>query len=215
MATSVRQAQATPKDRDGDWRNLEGRAREVAEDATVLAEGAQGIASGPNQRPADLGAQDSTAKLPMAVILSGGRGTRLQEHTRWIPKPLVEIGGRPIVWHVIQIYLAQGFQRFLLLTGYKSKLVDAFVDHEPWPDGVEVCCLDTGEDTPTGGRLAKAASSIADDTFCVTYADGVADIDLEALLACHAAHDALATMTVVQPELQFGVAVMSGDGVIS
>src|SRR5215207_10852764 len=140
------------------------------------------------------------------VILCGGRGTRLQERTRSIPKPLVEIGGRPILWHVIGIYLAAGFRRFVLCTGYKGELIERFVAAEPWPGGVEVRCLDTGVETPTGGRLRQAASTLERVSFCATYADGVADVDLHALLAAHRTHGALATMTVVRPELQFGIA---------
>jgi glucose-1-phosphate cytidylyltransferase len=149
------------------------------------------------------------------VILCGGRGARLQEHAQSIPKPLVEIGGRPILWHVIQIYLAQGFMRFLLLTGHKGEQVEAFATVERWPSGVEVSCLPTGEDTPTGGRVRLAAEVLGEETFCVTYADGVADIDLGALLSFHAEHGATATMTVVRPQLQFGVAELNGDGSVS
>ena len=149
------------------------------------------------------------------VILCGGRGTRLQERTRSIPKPMVEIGGRPILWHVIQIYLAQGFRRFLLLTGYRGEQVREFVEHEAWPAGSEIRCLETGIDTPTGGRLHLAAAELDGTDFCLTYADGVADIDLEALLAYHAGHGAVATMTVVRPELQFGVAELGEDGVVN
>jgi glucose-1-phosphate cytidylyltransferase len=127
---------------------------------------------------------------------------------------MVEIGGRPILWHVIQIYLAQGFRRFLLLTGYRGDQVSAFVDGERWPVGTEIRCLDTGEDTPTGGRLHLAAGEIGGADFCLTYADGVADVDLEALLAFHSAHGATATMTVVRPELPFGVAELDGDGAV-
>ncbi len=152
--------------------------------------------------------------LPVVAILCGGRGTRLQEHTQSIPKPLVEIGGRPILWHVMQIYLAHGFRRFLLLTGYKAELIEAFASGESWPDGTDVRCLDTGLETPTGGRLAQAAPLLAAERFCATYADGVADIDLHALLAEHAAHRPTATMTVVRPELQFGVAELNGGGVV-
>ena len=152
--------------------------------------------------------------LPTVVILCGGRGTRLQEHTRSIPKPLVEIGGRPILWHVMQIYLAQGFRRFLLLTGYKAEMIVSFVEHSDWPRDADVRCVDTGLDTPTGGRLHKAAAEIGETSFCATYADGVADIDLHALLANHREHGAAATMTVVRPEVQFGVAEMNGDGVV-
>jgi glucose-1-phosphate cytidylyltransferase len=140
------------------------------------------------------------------VILCGGRGTRLQERTQSIPKPLVEIGGRPIVWHVIQIYAAQGFRRFLLCTGYKGELVAQFAREERWPEDVAVQCLDTGLDTPTGGRVLAAARHLGEQPFCATYADGVADIDLHALLAAHRAHGNLATVTVVRPELPFGVA---------
>jgi glucose-1-phosphate cytidylyltransferase len=149
------------------------------------------------------------------VILCGGRGTRLQERTRSIPKPMVEIGGRPILWHVIQIYLAQGFDRFLLLTGYLGDQVKEFVDQEPWPAGTRIRCLETGEDTPTGGRLHRAAPELNGSDFCLTYADGVADIDLDALLRYHAGHGAVATMTVVRPELQFGVAELGEEGRVS
>jgi glucose-1-phosphate cytidylyltransferase len=149
------------------------------------------------------------------AILCGGRGTRLQELNVSIPKPLVEIGGRPIVWHVIQIYAAQGFRRFLLCTGYKGELIDRFATDEAWPEGVEVACLETGLDTPTGGRVLQAALHLGDVPFCLTYADGVADVDLHALLAAHRAHGDLATVTVVHPELQFGVAELTADGRVS
>jgi glucose-1-phosphate cytidylyltransferase len=149
------------------------------------------------------------------LILCGGRGTRLQEKTRSIPKPLVEIGGRPIVWHVVQIYAAQGFKRFLLLTGYKSELIEEFVAAEDWPEGVTVEPVFTGEDTPTGGRVHLAAPELADGTFCVTYADGVADIELAQTLEFHHDHGALATMSVVRPELQFGITELGSDGTVT
>jgi glucose-1-phosphate cytidylyltransferase len=151
---------------------------------------------------------------PPVAILCGGRGTRLQEHTRTIPKPLVEIGGLPIVWHVIRLYAHAGFTRFVLCTGYLGDQIAAFVaDHDAWPAGVDVTCVDTGADTPTGGRLRAAAAHLSGGpVFCATYADGVADVDLRALLAFHAAHDGAATMTVVRPELQFGVTDLDGDG---
>lgn len=143
---------------------------------------------------------------PPVVILCGGRGTRLQEHTQEIPKPLVEIGGRPIVWHVIQLYAVQGFRDFMLATGYKGELIERFAAELQWPEGVSVQCEDTGLETPTGGRIKLLEDHLAgEERFCVTYADGVANIDLEALLEFHAQHGAIATMTVVRPELQFGV----------
>ncbi len=147
------------------------------------------------------------------MILCGGRGTRLQEHTQEIPKPLVEIGGTPILGHVIALYAAQGFERFLLATGYRGELIEAFVAAESWPDGTEVGCVDTGRDTQTGGRLALLAPLLASEpTFCATYADGLADIDLGALLEFHAGHGGAATMTVVRPRLQFGVTDLDGTG---
>ena len=149
---------------------------------------------------------------PTAVILCGGRGTRLQERGSSLPKPLVEIGGRPILWHVINIYLAHGFRRFLLLTGYRGEELEAFVAGESWPGDAEIRCLDTGVDTPTGGRLHQAAPVLDGERFCLGYADGVADIDLGALLSFHSSHGAGATMAVVQPRLPFGVARLGGDG---
>jgi glucose-1-phosphate cytidylyltransferase len=156
---------------------------------------------------------DSPPERPPVAILCGGRGTRLQEHTQEIPKPLVEIGPMPIVWHVIQLYAVQGFRRFLLATGYKGELIERFAATHPWPAGVSVECVDTGLETQTGGRIKALEPLLAgEDLFCATYADGVADIDLQALLAFHAGHGALATMTVVRPELQFGVTELEEDG---
>jgi glucose-1-phosphate cytidylyltransferase len=155
-----------------------------------------------------------TLKRPTVVILCGGRGTRLRERTESVPKALVEIGGRPILWHVIQIYAAQGFERFLLATGYMGEAVAEFAAAERWPNGVEVECVDTGLDTPTGGRVARLGERLADGTFCVTYADGVADVDLGGLLDFHRAHGGLATLTTVRPDLQWGVAELGvGDRV--
>jgi glucose-1-phosphate cytidylyltransferase len=148
---------------------------------------------------------------PPVVILCGGRGTRLQERTQDIPKPLVEIGARPILWHVIRIYAAQGLKRFFLLTGYKRELIEEFAAGCEWPAGVDVRCVDTGPDTETGGRIHRVRDLLREERFCATYADGVADVDLRDLLAFHARHGALASMTVVRPELQFGVVDIDGD----
>jgi glucose-1-phosphate cytidylyltransferase len=148
------------------------------------------------------------------VILSGGRGTRLQERTKEIPKPLVEVGEWPILWHVVRIYAAQGFRRFYVATGYKGELIEEFVGGESWPAGVTVECVDTGLDTPTGGRIHKLRDRIGERPFCATYGDGVADIDLADLLGFHREHGATATMTVVRPTLQFGVTELNGDGLV-
>jgi glucose-1-phosphate cytidylyltransferase len=149
--------------------------------------------------------------LPPVVILCGGRGTRLQERTAEIPKPLVEIGGRPILWHVMQLYLVQGARRFILCGGYKCAMIADFVRAADWPDDVTVECVDTGLDTPTGGRIHRVRDRLDGATFMATYADGLADIDLGALLARHRTHATAATVTLVRPELQFGVALV-GDG---
>jgi glucose-1-phosphate cytidylyltransferase len=150
---------------------------------------------------------------PPVVILCGGRGTRLRERTESVPKALVEIGGKPILWHVIQIYAAQGFERFLLATGYLGEAVAEFAAAEGWPEGVDVGCVDTGLDTPTGARIARLGPRLGGGTFCATYADGVADVDLGALLDFHHEQGALATMTVVRPNLQWGVAELDRDRV--
>jgi glucose-1-phosphate cytidylyltransferase len=152
---------------------------------------------------------------PPVVILCGGRGTRLRERTESVPKALVEIGGRPILWHVVRIYAAQGFGRFLLATGYMGEAVAEFAAAERWPQGVAVECVDTGVDTPTGGRVARLGERLGGETFCLTYADGVADVDLGALLDFHAGHGGLATMTVVRPHLQWGIAELADDGRVS
>ena len=149
---------------------------------------------------------------PIVVILCGGRGTRLQEQSQAVPKPLVEVGGRPIVWHVIEMYLAHGFHRFLLLTGYLAEQVEAFVAASSWPGEAQIACLDTGAETATGERLRRAASALEEERFCLAYADGVADIDLARLLDEHREHGRAATMAVVQPRLPFGVAALNGDG---
>jgi glucose-1-phosphate cytidylyltransferase len=161
-----------------------------------------------------LAASAQPGETPVA-ILCGGRGTRLQEHTHAIPKALVEIGGKPILWHVVRIYAAQGFRRFLLLTGYKGEMVEEFAVGERWPEPVDIECLDTGLETPTGGRIARVAERLAEGTFCATYADGVADIDLASELAFHARGEAIATMTVVRPYSQWGIALIDEQERIS
>ena len=151
--------------------------------------------------------------LDDVVILCGGRGTRLQERAPSLPKPLVEIGGEPILWHVMRIYMAHGLRRFTLCTGYKGELIERAVRAQPWPDDVEIRCVDTGVDTPTGGRIARVGALLPrGETFCLTYADGLADIDLGRLLRFHREHRRAATMTVVRPRLQFGVVDLDENG---
>ncbi len=150
----------------------------------------------------------AASSLPPVAILCGGRGTRLRERTETVPKALVEIGGMPILWHVIGIYAAQGFRRFILCTGYLGEMVAEFAATETWPEGVTVKCVETGADTQTGGRIHAIRALVGEGSLCVTYADGVADIDLGALLASHREHGRVATVTVVRPRLQWGLAMI-------
>jgi glucose-1-phosphate cytidylyltransferase len=145
------------------------------------------------------------------VILCGGRGTRLHSADRELPKPLVEVGGMPIVWHVVGIFAAQGFTRFTLCTGYRSEAIEAFAAAASWPADVEVACVQTGLDTPTGGRIDAVRERLSDGPFFVAYSDGLADIDLAALVARHHSEGGLGTVTVVQPELPFGVVDLDGS----
>jgi glucose-1-phosphate cytidylyltransferase len=157
----------------------------------------------------------SAAEPEPVLVLCGGRGTRLQEHGQPLPKPLVEIGGMPIVWHVVRIYAAQGHTRFWLLTGFEGDSIEAFAAAAPWPEGISVQCLDTGEDTPTGGRVLRASDHVSGGRFAVTYADGLADVDLAGLRAFHAGHGGLASVTLVRPELPFGIATVRDDGLVT
>ena len=127
-----------------------------------------------------------------------------------LPKPLVDVGGRPILWHVMSLYAAQGRRRFVLLLGNGAEHLRAFA--ATLPPELEVTCLDTGVDTPTGGRVLAAADRLDGATFHLTYADGVADIDLAALEGFHFGHDAAATVTVVRPVSQWGMVHLDGDG---
>jgi glucose-1-phosphate cytidylyltransferase len=149
--------------------------------------------------------------LDTAVVLCGGRGTRLNGR----PKALVEIGGTPIVEHVVRLFAAQGVRRVLLLTGHEAERVAGWAASAAWPAGVRVECVDTGPDTPTGGRVHAVAARLPERYF-LTYGDGLADIDLLALAAGHVAAGAVATVTVVRPQLPFGVATLgAGDRVVA
>jgi glucose-1-phosphate cytidylyltransferase len=169
-----------------------------------------------------------------AVILAGGLGTRLSEETSTRPKPMVEIGGRPILWHILKIYSAHGINDFVICAGYKGYIIKEYFANyflhmsdvtfdmanntmevhqrkaEPW----KVTIVDTGDDTMTGGRIKRIAPYV-DGTFCCTYGDGVGDIDITALVAFHKAAGRKATLTGVQPPGRFGALELETDRVAS
>lgn len=137
------------------------------------------------------------------MILCGGKGTRLREYTETIPKPMVEIGSKPILWHLMKIYASHGFNEFILCLGYKGELIrDYFKNNDL---GVKITFVDTGQETETGGRIKKIEPHIKDNVFFATYADGLADIDLNELLEHHSKSKKIATLTTVNPLSQFGV----------
>lgn len=169
------------------------------------------------------------------VILAGGLGTRLYEETELKPKPMVEIGGKPILWHIMKIYSYYGFNDFVILTGYKSHVIkDYFINyytrysditvdmvnntvevhknrHEPW----KVTMLYTGQDTMTGSRIKIAQKYIGDEPFLLTYGDGVADVNINALIDSHQNSGKIVTMTAVQLRGRFGALVIKDDNMIT
>ncbi len=168
------------------------------------------------------------------VILAGGRGTRISEESALRPKPMVEIGGRPILWHIMKIYSAHGFDDFIVCLGYKGYVIkeyfanyllhesdvtiglrDRRIDYHARANGAEnwrVSLIETGDGTETGGRVRRIASHLDPaEPFCLTYGDGVGNVDIARLVAFHRAHGRLATMTVVRPPGRFGVVSLEGD----
>jgi glucose-1-phosphate cytidylyltransferase len=160
-----------------------------------------------------------------AIILAGGLGTRISEETSVKPKPMIEIGGKPILWHILKIYSNHGVNDFIICCGYKGYIIKEYFANyflhmsdvtfdftddnsmqvyqrnvEPW----KVTLVDTGELTQTGGRLAKVKNFVSDSTFCLTYGDGVADIDVNALIQRHRVNSLEATLTAVQPPGRYG-----------
>ena len=169
-----------------------------------------------------------------AVILAGGLGTRLREETEYRPKPMVEIGDQPILWHIMKIYSANGINDFIVCLGYKGYVIKEYFanyvlhrsdvtfdlaanrmsvhrrDAEPWT----VTLVNTGAETQTGGRLKRVMPYLdKEDAFCMTYGDGVSDVDIKASIAFHRSHGRLATMTVVRPLGRYGVVHLDGEGV--
>ena len=141
------------------------------------------------------------------VILAGGLGTRLSEETKITPKPMVKIGGNPMLWHIMNIYAAHGLCDFLIAGGYKIEVIQDYVASHYGPDGEQdwrVNCIDTGQNAMTGGRLLRLREHLQDRPFMVTYGDGVGNIDVGGLLAFHRAHGKLASVTAVHPPARFG-----------
>lgn len=166
-----------------------------------------------------------------AVILAGGLGTRISEETHLKPKPMIEIGGKPILWHIMKIYSAHGVNDFVICCGYRGYVIKEYFANyflhtsditfdmgsnrmeihrrhaEPW----RVTVVDTGEETMTGGRLRRVADYVADDeAFCFTYGDGVADVNIAEVIRFHKGHGKLATVTAVQPPGRYGALQMQG-----
>jgi glucose-1-phosphate cytidylyltransferase len=146
------------------------------------------------------------------VILCGGKGTRAYPHTVEVPKPLLEVGGQPVLRHVIDIYAGQGFDRFVLAAGYRAEMISEFVS--TLPGGLDVEVRDTGVETNTGGRIFKCRDHVG-DVFFATYADGLGDVDLQALLAFHRSHPGAATLTTVPLPSQYGTLELDSEGRVS
>ncbi|KGK26808.1 Glucose-1-phosphate cytidylyltransferase [compost metagenome] len=167
------------------------------------------------------------------VILAGGLGTRISEESHLRPKPMIEIGGKPIIWHIMKIYSHYGINDFVICLGYKGYVIKEYFANyflhmsdvtfdmsenrmhihnrhaEPW----RVTLVDTGENTATGGRLKRVRDYVGDDTFCLTYGDGVADVDIPSLIDFHKSHGKLATVTAVQPPGRYGALDVRGERV--
>jgi glucose-1-phosphate cytidylyltransferase len=167
-----------------------------------------------------------------AVILAGGLGTRISEETHLKPKPMIEIGGNPILWHIMKMYSAHGVNEFVICCGYKGYIIkeyfanyflhmsDVTFDmvnnrmevHEKHAEPWRVTLVDTGHDSMTGGRLKRVAEYLKDEeAFCFTYGDGVSDVDISATVAFHRKHGKLATVTAVQPPGRYGAVLRDGD----
>lgn len=169
------------------------------------------------------------------VILAGGFGTRLAEYTDVIPKPMVPIGGKPILWHIMNHYARFGFNDFVVALGYKGNLIKEYflnyfsinadftvnlADGSITHHGAErldwrVTLVDTGESAMTGGRLGRLREYVGDDTFMLTYGDGLSDVDINALVACHRDHGRQVTVTAVHPDARFGELRLTEDGRVS
>ena len=138
------------------------------------------------------------------IILCGGEGTRLKEETEFKPKPLVEVGGKPILWHIMKIYASYGFTDFILALGYKGEMIKDYFDANK-EEGWSVACVDTGQKSLTGERIRRLSAFLDKEDFMVTYGDGVANIDIKRLLDFHRRQNTIGTLTGVHPATRFGL----------
>ena len=168
-----------------------------------------------------------------AVILAGGLGTRISEESHLKPKPMIEIGGKPILWHIMKIYSHYGINDFVICCGYKGYVIKEYFAnyflhtsditfdtakntmevHHRYVEAWRVTLIDTGQETSTGGRLKRVRSHLADETFCFTYGDGVADVNIQSLIEFHKAHGKPVTVTAIRPPGRFGALSLSGASV--
>jgi glucose-1-phosphate cytidylyltransferase len=170
------------------------------------------------------------------VLLCGGQGTRLREETEFRPKPLVEVGGRPILWHIMKTYANAGFRDFILCLGYRGNMIkDYFLSYEAMNNDFTICLgerkeityhgahqeqdfrvtlVDTGQETMTGGRLARIRRYVGNEPFLMTYGDGLADVDLQRLIAFHESHGRLATVTTVRPVSRYGIIELDHESTV-
>jgi glucose-1-phosphate cytidylyltransferase len=146
------------------------------------------------------------------IILAGGLGTRISEETMDKPKPMVAINGKPLLWHLMNIFAIQGFNDFVIALGYRGEVISDWVKNlkENW----KISCLETGEETQTGGRLAKCITAIGEDQVIATYGDGLANVSVHKLLKLHAQSGTKATLTAVRPPARFGYLELNGDRVL-
>ena len=150
--------------------------------------------------------------LMKAVILAGGYGTRISEETHLKPKPMIEIGGKPILWHIMKIYSAHNINEFIICCGYKGDIIKEYFSRSDFP-AWNIELVDTGIDTMTGGRVKRIQNRI-DDTFCVTYGDGVSNVDINNLISFHKEKKSVATLTAIHPPERFGVLELEGEYVM-
>ena len=143
------------------------------------------------------------------VLLAGGLGTRLSEYTKTIPKPMVSIGGKPLLWHIMKLYARQGFKDFYIALGYRGAVIKKYFNKQFYDWNINL--IETGQNTMTGGRLKRLKKHLGNETFMLTYGDGLSNINLKTLLSFHKKNKKLVTLTAVRPPARFGVLKLKGN----